>query len=503
MEPKSAPADYPTYAEALLAGLTSRADQPVIWRGGTAITGQDFLDMIGLAATAIAPLLPPPAASGAPHRIGLMLHDNPSTIAAAVGAWLVGALPVILDHRQSLSELQLAVTSQTMALVLTRQKRLIGSLAQIKPFADLTPAAAPDATLAEARARIAEALRTPPAPDTLAEVITSSGVSGPPKYYPNSQKQLLAGALATAGNSHRGAWGAALSAISVVFGGARLIWWRNLLFGKPIFAMDLLFSAAELDRALSDPRVEECTLPPVLIRSLLRHAESHPGPIPRYPHLKKLQSIGGPAPAEEKLAAHHQLTHQYAMTYSSTETGVVTRIEGADLLARPESCGRARDGVVLQIIGEDERILGQGEVGRIRVDWPKSGASGWPGDRGWLDAERFLYIAGRGDGILCRNGVNFWAGAIETRLISDPDLLDAAVIALPGGTGDDGILLALRLAPRAELAPLLARLRARLATHERPDVVMVAEDDDMTPGGKIMRARLLARHNARTIEGQP
>ncbi len=490
------PASILTYRDALLHVLMAAPDRIILYDRAEPIRADGFLDRIGIM---LEVLHPHALVSDAPHRrIGLALHDNIWSMAAQIACWFLRLSPLQLDHRQSADDLRKTVRSNGLALVITRQKRLLAAAAEVMLIADPAGLLADAALVAKGRASLQAASQVPAGPDDLAEFLTSSGVSGPPKIYPATQAQLLAMTMAVAGNGERGDWGAALAAVSIVFGGARLIWTRNLLYGRPIHALPLLFTIVELDQALRDPQIAECTLPPHLIRALVQHATQDPGSAPRYPHLMKLQSIGGPALDADKLAAQERLSAHYVMTYSSTETGVVARISGADLRHRPGSCGRPLHPELVDIVDDAEVPLPPGAIGRIRVKRPyqleceTKIMMAWPGDLGWLDEDGYLFIAARGDGIICKNGVNYASAMVEAKLLDCADVADVAVLRLPRAAGDDDTLIAVRPAGDHIAPQHLARaLRQRLSSHEQPQAIILVGADDLTPGGKIRRQAVL------------
>ena len=484
----------PGFAAALLTQLVSDPGRIVLRRRQRDIPAQELLDRAGLAAGHIAAALPPGAMA---PRVGLMLGDNLDAIAAAIGCWLVGAEVHYLDHRIPAPEVAAVAGRDQCDLLLSHRRLPAGGDISWVVLPGLDPAKAAPGLVEAGRGRIVQALTSALSADAPAEVATSSGVSGPPRLYPVDQGAMLKNITNITGNGRRGDWGTALVALNLCFGGARVVCWRNLLAGRMLVLMDLMFSTTELDRALQDPQVQECTLPPVLIRALVRHHQTTGDcSAPRYPHLVKLQSIGGPASAEEKLAACELLSPRYLITYSSTETGIIARLEGEDLRLAPGSSGRVLPGREIEIVGPEGTPLPPCEIGLIRVRRPLAPPDrqyAIPGDLGWLDGTGFLFVTGRGDGIICRRGENFAASTIEAQLLQDDGLIDAAVLVLPGETGDDGILFALHPAEGVERVVLVERLVARLPALRRPDAVIFTAEGDTTAGGKIRRARLRDR----------
>jgi acyl-CoA synthetase (AMP-forming)/AMP-acid ligase II len=496
------PNSITTYRDALLHVLEADPDRIVIRDSSGPISAEGFLDRIGIMCLLLQGHTPPRMDKASPPRVGIALHDNVWSMAGVIACWLVGLTPLRLDHRQSADDMRETIRANALRLVVTRQKRLLDCAAEVILIEDPADVLADAKLVVLGRNLLANMRQTKARADDVAEFLTSSGVSGPARFYPVTQQQVLRLAIKAASEGHRGKWGTALSAVSAVFGGARLIWWRNLVYGRPIHALPLLFTISELDTALRDEQVEECTLPPHILRALVQHAAAHAGPVPRYPHLLKLQSIGGPALAVDKLAAQTLLSPHYLMTYSSTETGVVALIQGEDLRRRPESCGKPLRGVQVDIVDADEIPVPSGTIGRIRVkrlqyiDGESFLRTAWPGDLGWLDDEGYLFIAARGDGIICRNGVNYSSSVLEAKLLGCPNTADVAVLRIPREAGDDDTLIAVLPARSDNTAPIdpkrLARdLRRRLSSHEQPQAIVLLGAAHITPGGKIRRSAVL------------
>ena len=496
------PNSITTYRDALLHVLEADPDRIVIRDSSGPISADGFLNRVGIMCLCLHGLAPPRTEEASPLRVGIALHDNVWSMAAVIASWFVRLTPLRLDHRQSADDLRQTIQANALRLVVTRQKRLRDCAAEVMLIEDPAHLLADAKQVALGRNLLADIRQTVARADDVAEFLTSSGVSGPARFYPVTQRGVLLQAINAASDGHRGQWGTALSAISAVFGGARVIWWRNLLYGRPIHALPLLFTISELDTALRDERVEECTLPPHILRALVQHAAEHPGPVPRYPHLLKLQSIGGPALAADKLAAQAVLSPRYVMTYSSTETGVAAKIEGDDLRRRPESCGKPIDAVQVDIVDAEEIPLAVGTIGRIRVIRPKyiDGEyhlrTTWPGDLGWLDDEGYLFIAARGDGIICHNGVNYSSSVLEAKLLGCSGAADVAVLRIPRAAGDDDTLIAVSPARSGNTVPIdpkrLARdLRHRLSAHEQPQAIVLLGETHITPSGKIRRSAVL------------
>ncbi len=90
-------------------------------------------------------------------------------------------------------------------------------------------------------------------------------------------------------------------------------------------------------------------------------------------------------------------------------------------------------------------------------------AEGWisTGDLGRLDAEGYLYVVGRSKDIIIRGGENIASVHVEQALLSHPDVIEAAVVALPHPDLGEEVGAALLLRPGTD--PDIAGLRSHAA----------------------------------------
>ena len=121
--------------------------------------------------------------------------------------------------------------------------------------------------------------------------------------------------------------------------------------------------------------------------------------------------------------------------YGTTESGTVTMITGKDLRRRPDSVGRPVAGSRLRIVNEQGTVLRRGTPGRIRLASPLASvgrASAWrswftTNDIGWVDADGYLYLAGR-SGTATRMGGEFVdPSQVESVLVQSPQVVRAQV----------------------------------------------------------------------------
>lgn len=78
----------------------------------------------------------------------------------------------------------------------------------------------------------------------------------------------------------------------------------------------------------------------------------------------------------------------------------------------------------------------------------------WSGDLGYLDADRYLYFAGRTADWIRVDGENFPAGPIESAVASHPDVVIAAAYGVPDVSAGDQVMAAVVLRDGAEFDPV-------------------------------------------------
>jgi fatty-acyl-CoA synthase len=124
------------------------------------------------------------------------------------------------------------------------------------------------------------------------------------------------------------------------------------------------------------------------------------------------------------------------------------------------------------------------------------GGAYWTGDLGYRDEDGFFYFAGRSNDWLRVDGENFAAAPVERILFRHPDVVMAAVYAVPDPRGGDQMIAALELRPDVEFHPddFAAFLAAQsdLGTKWAPRFVRVTADMPLTGTNKVMKAPLRA-----------
>ncbi len=120
----------------------------------------------------------------------------------------------------------------------------------------------------------------------------------------------------------------------------------------------------------------------------------------------------------------------------------------------------------------------------------------WTGDLGYIDEDGFVWFAGRGDDWLRVDSENFAAAPVERILERHPDVVAAAVYAVPDPRTGDQVMAAVELVPGTDLdgfgrglGPFLDA-QSDLGTKWAPRFVRVVGALPLTATGKITKQEL-------------
>ena len=170
--------------------------------------------------------------------------------------------------------------------------------------------------------------------------------------------------------------------------------------------------------------------------------------------------------------------------------------------ARLGSVGRPLPTVEIEIRDEEGKALPSGERGEIYVRGEQvSGeyrersaldAKGWfpTRDAGWMDAQGYLFLAGRADDVIVRGGENISPGEIEDVLLSHPVIADAAAVGVPSVEWGEAVGIAIVAKPNQPLPSddeLRALIRDRLRSSRVPERIAVLDALPYNEMGKLLR----------------
>jgi acyl-CoA synthetase (AMP-forming)/AMP-acid ligase II len=289
-----------------------------------------------------------------------------------------------------------------------------------------------------------------------------------------------------------------------------------------IYAMRriLLLPAFDPDAWLALAAAEHATnafvVPTMLARIIARLDDlSASGNNPGMGTLHAIAYGGGRMPLELihralDLFPNAQFTNAYGLTETSSTIALLGpedhRIAHAAqdpaVRARLGSVGRPLPTIELEIRDEEGAVLPAGERGEIYVRGEQvSGeykersaldAQGWfpTRDAGWLDADGYLFLAGRADDVIVRGGENISPGEIEDVLLAHPAIADAAAVGIPSTEWGEAVGIAIvpkpdQAAPAAD--ELKALIRKNLRSSRVPEKIAVLPALPYNEMGKLLR----------------
>jgi acyl-CoA synthetase (AMP-forming)/AMP-acid ligase II len=203
------------------------------------------------------------------------------------------------------------------------------------------------------------------------------------------------------------------------------------------------------------------------------------------------------------------LTNAYGLTETCSTIAVLgpddhraARAGDPVATARLSAAGRVLPTVEVEVRGPLGEPVPAGEPGEVWVRGEQvsgeyaGGAApldpaGWfpTRDRGWLDADGYLFIEGRSDDTIIRGGENIAPAEIEEVLLRHPDIAQCAVVGVPDDEWGQRIAAAVVPRPGAHLdaGDVQAFARRALRGSRTPEVVSFVEALPFTETGKLLR----------------
>jgi acyl-CoA synthetase (AMP-forming)/AMP-acid ligase II len=247
----------------------------------------------------------------------------------------------------------------------------------------------------------------------------------------------------------------------------------------------------------------------MVVPTMLARVVEHLGPQPAgCDGLRSLAYGGARMPVtvlERALAAFPatDFVNAYGLTETSSTIAVLgpedhrKALEGDDAArARLASCGRLVPGIEVEIRDGEIWVRGEQVSGEYLGKGSAVDEGGWfpTRDRGWVDAEGYLFIEGRSDDTIIRGGENIAPAEIEDVLLQHPAVAQVAVVGLPDEEWGQRLAAAVVLRPgeQIDVEGLRAFARERLRSSKTPDLIAFRDDLPHTDTGKLLRREVLA-----------
>jgi acyl-CoA synthetase (AMP-forming)/AMP-acid ligase II len=265
--------------------------------------------------------------------------------------------------------------------------------------------------------------------------------------------------------------------------------------------------------AVRRERATNAFLVPTMLSRVVEHIVAT-GEASNVPSLRALAYGGGKMPLPTILKAMElfpdvDFTNAYGLTETSSTIAVLGPEDHRACIAsndpqvqrRLASVGKP-GAVEIHVRDEFGRVLGPEQVGLVFVrgeqvsgEYRALGSQvdeqGWfpTKDRGYFDAEGYLFLDGRADDVIVRGGENISPGEIEEVLLQHSAVAEAAVVAIPDRQWGEGVGAAVVLKPGADVSvtELQDFVRQSLRSSRVPQAIVFKDELPYNELGKMLR----------------
>ncbi len=366
-----------------------------------------------------------------------------------------------------------------------------------------------------------------PGPDDAAQLLLTSGTSGPPKGVIHTHRRLSRAAALQAGQL-------GLDGSDTIFIPSPLAHQTGFLYGMWLAfvagAPQIVQSVWDAHRALEVLNNWEGTFVQAATPFLTDLVRAVEGGAPAPPQLNSFVVTGAAVPRALAERATRVLGCAVCGAFGTTETGLATVSAPWDPPSKAWGTdGRALPGVRLRIIDDDGRALPPGADGNLEIssstvfdgylDRPGLAAETFSadhwyrtGDLATLDDDGYLRITGRVKDVINRGGEKLPVYEIEQLLHTHPAIEEAAIVAMPDSRLGERACVFATLVPGATLdfAGMQAFLDAHgVSKHYWPERLELTDAIPRNIVGKVQkfvlreRAAHLAPHTGPAEYGEP
>lgn len=470
---------------------------------------------------------------GAPFHVGVLLDNTPDYLFAFGGAALVGATVVGLNHTRPPEGLVRDASHTDVSFVITEPRHAgmlagwEGELLVSRRFPDPDDPAPDDPAAGDPEVAGGDDLGAAlaavgsddpglePDLDTRWALIFTSGTSDAPKAVICTQRRLLVTGNRLSMILDVGPDDCGYVCMPLFHSNAVMVGWAPSVIHGAGVGLARRFSVSSF---LPDVRRYGCTWFGYTGKPLSYLVASPERPDDaRNPLRIAFGNEGSPEVVEE---FSRRFGVEVVDAYGATEGGIAVN---RDVAPRPGALGKVTDNVKVvdeagnelprarfdpqgRLVNADEcvgEIVNVGGAGPFEGYYNNPEASErttkrgwyWSGDLGYVDADGYLYFAGRNADWIRVGGENFPAGPIEAVVSRYPDALMAAVYGVPDEQAGDQVMAALIVKDGHAFDPAgFARFldaQADLSERYRPRYVRVAASLPMTGTNKVVKRQLV------------
>ena len=468
--------------------------------------------------------------AGAPPHVAVLLDNTPDYLFAFGGAALVGGAIVGLNHTRRGEHLLRDAEHTHCGLVLTepRHEALLAPIAADLPpiltstrfadarFADADAEPVLGADLAAALAAVsADDPGHEPDIDSIWALIFTSGTSDAPKAVICSQRRLLVTGKRLSMIMDVGSDDVGYVCMPLFHSNAIQVGWAPSIVVGASVGLGRRFSAS---RWLGDIRHYGATYfnytgkplayllaqpeQPDDADNPLRVAfgnEGSPEVVERFSRRFGVEVIDAYGATEGGIAVNRDAAERSGALGQAPENIKIVDEDGNEKpAARLDADGRLVNAA--ECVGE---IVNTAGVGPFEGYYNNVAATDqttrfgwyWSGDLGYLDADRYLYFAGRNADWIRVDGENFPAGPIEECLRDAPGVILAAVFGVPDDQAGDQVMAGLVMRDGEVLDPAgfaqWLDAQAAIGPKWRPRYLRVLRDPPTTGTNKIVKRTLV------------
>lgn len=274
------------------------------------------------------------------------------------------------------------------------------------------------------------------------------------------------------------------------------------------------FDPANFCATVQRQRVTNTWLVPTQIKMLLNYEALEKWDLSS---LRWIVYGGSPMYVEDLKQALGRIGPVFVQIYGQGETPMTATylrredhaLEGT---ARLASCGRARSGLDVRVLDEEDHELPRGQAGQLCVrgasvmkgywERPEETAEtlkgGWlhTGDVGYMDDHGYAYVLDRTKDMIISGGANIYPREVEEILLQHPAVSEVCVVGVPHEVWGEAVKALVVLSPGATVTEeaLTLFVGERLAGYKKPKSVDFVEELPKNAYGKVLRRELRARY---------
>jgi acyl-CoA synthetase (AMP-forming)/AMP-acid ligase II len=454
-------------------------------------------------------------------RVAVLMWNCPPMLESFFAAWKAGGCVVPLNPRYLASEVKYQLNDSRASIIIFGEefRPLIAQIAESVPtvqhyiclgqgvhgqleFETLIP-----------KGSGSELVAVDTSDDDLAWLFYTSGTSGRPKGAMLTHGNLSFMALAAAADLMRLepedvgmhaaplTHGAGLLALTMVLKGSAQVILRSRSFNPEAFCV-----------AVAKHHVTSTWLVPTQITLLLQYPDIEKWDLSS---LKWIVYGGGPMHVAVLRQALKRIGPVFVQLYGLGESPMtVSYLRANEHIVEGEeakhlaSCGHARSGIEILILGEDGRPTSRGEMGEICVRGPSVMKGYWErpqdtaaairdewlhtGDLGYMDERSYLYILDRTKDLIISGGANIYPREVEEILAQHPSIAEVCVFGVPDELWGEAVRAAVVLKAGAEASAqeIIRFVGEHIAGYKKPRAVDFLTELPKNPVGKVLKRRL-------------